>query len=352
MKALSLLTLAMHLVCVQVLVGSLVAVLWFTIRGAGTNSPAFKTAAYVLAKRSTLIMTYVINLGIPPLLFAQVLYGRALYTSSDLIAAFWISIIPMLMACYWLLYRVVDRTQKGANAALPTLLALGIAMSIGRILSYNMTLMLRPDVWHAMYMRTATGTHLPPHDPTSAPRWGFVMIGSLLAVGLWMILNSNLPTIEDDAKALLRRTGGGLALLGCLGEIALGYIVFQTQPSYVQHGLLAHPLYRISAIVWAAGAGIAALLALTQIGGKAAKLFPTILGCVAGFAGLGGAVIVRDGIRDLSLLHYGFNVYDRHVVSNWSVVGLFFATFVISIVVIGWLANVMRQAKPIAEQVA
>ncbi len=27
-------------------------------------------------------MTYVINLGVPPLLFAQVLYGRAIYTSS------------------------------------------------------------------------------------------------------------------------------------------------------------------------------------------------------------------------------------------------------------------------------
>ena len=35
--------------------------------------------------RLTVVMTFVINLGVPPLLFAQVLYGRALYTSSVLI---------------------------------------------------------------------------------------------------------------------------------------------------------------------------------------------------------------------------------------------------------------------------
>ena len=38
--------------------------------------------ARALARRLTVVMTYVINLGVPPLLFAQVLYGRALYTSS------------------------------------------------------------------------------------------------------------------------------------------------------------------------------------------------------------------------------------------------------------------------------
>jgi len=34
-----------------------------------------------------MVMTFVINLAVPPLLFAQVLYGRALYTSSVLIAS-------------------------------------------------------------------------------------------------------------------------------------------------------------------------------------------------------------------------------------------------------------------------
>ena len=61
--------------------------------------------ARALARRLTVVMTYVINLGVPPLLFAQVLYGRALYTSSVLIGAYWISIILLLTLTYWLLYQ-------------------------------------------------------------------------------------------------------------------------------------------------------------------------------------------------------------------------------------------------------
>ena len=51
------------------------------------------------------------RLGVPPLLFAQVLYGRALYTSSVLIGVYWISIIAILTLTYWLLYRFTGRLE-------------------------------------------------------------------------------------------------------------------------------------------------------------------------------------------------------------------------------------------------
>ena len=69
-----------------------------------------------LARRLTVVMTYVINLGVPPLLFAQVLYGRALYTSSVLIGLYWISIIVILTLTYWLLYRFSARLEAGKSA--------------------------------------------------------------------------------------------------------------------------------------------------------------------------------------------------------------------------------------------
>ena len=33
--------------------------------------------------------------------------------------------------------------------------------------------------------------------------------------------------------------------------------------------------------------------------------------------------VYRDGVRDLTLLNKGYDVWDRAVVTNWSVVGLF-----------------------------
>ena len=66
-----------------------------------------------MARRLTVVMTFVINLGVPPLLFAQVLYGRALYTSSVLIGVYWISIVAILMLTYWLLYRFSGAARGG-----------------------------------------------------------------------------------------------------------------------------------------------------------------------------------------------------------------------------------------------
>ncbi len=105
-KLLHIVTLALHFVAVEMLLGGLLlAVLLSLFR----NSPHALTTASALARRLTIVMTFVINLGVPPLLFAQVLYGRALYTSSVLIGLYWISIIAILTFSYCLLYRFTER---------------------------------------------------------------------------------------------------------------------------------------------------------------------------------------------------------------------------------------------------
>lgn len=352
MKALGLLTLSLHFVAVQILIGSLVAVIWFSWRGQTTQSAAYKSAANVVARRLTIVMTYVINLGIPPLLFAQVLYGRALYTSSDLIAAIWIAVIPILMLAYWLMYRVVNRTAAGKPAALIALITLILAAGVGRILTLNMSLMLRPEVWKAMYAHTATGLQLPPADPTGIPRWAFMMLGALMTSGLWILLNSSICTIEDDTKAVLRRFGAGMTIVGGVAAAVMGFVVFSSQPQVVQSGLAHTPYYQVSALIWIAGAVIAVVLALTQIGRAAISVPVTLVGCLGAFLSICGAVMVRDGIRDLTLKAVGFNVWARHEVANWWVLGLFFLLFVVTLAVIGWLLLVMKNAKPLTEQVA
>ena len=352
MKVLLLLTLVLHFVAVQILIGSLVAVVWFSYRGRATGDAASKTVASVLARRITVVMTFVINLGIPPLLFAQVLYGRALYTSSDLIGAIWISIIFLLMACYAILYRVQYRTVKGEPAALLALIALLIAAGIGRILTANMTLMLRPQVWYAMYAHSASGIYMPPHDPTALPRWGFMMTGGILTAGLWLLLHSGLSTIDDEAKNLLRRAGAIMASVGGVAQLAVGYAVYNTQPAFVQSGLADSPYYKIAGLAWAACVVLTLLVGGAQIGLKKFNPVLTGVGWLTGFVSICGAVIVRDGIRDLTLRAKGFDVWARTEVSNWGVLSIFFVLFVVSLGVLGWLLLVMRQARQIQEQVA
>jgi hypothetical protein len=82
----------------------------------------------------------------------------------------------------------------------------------------------------------------------------------------------------------------------------------------------------------------------------------------AGWLGWSGALLAllveisftvyRDAVRDLTLLSKGFDVWDRVVVTNWSVVGLFLVLFVAGLGVIGWLVSVVARAQKVMERAA
>ena len=59
--------------------------------------------------------------------------------------------------------------------------------------------------------------------------------------------------------------------------------------------------------------------------------------------------VYRDGIRDLTLLGKGYDVWNRVVVTNWSVVGIFLVVFVAGLVTIGWLISVVARATRVME---
>jgi hypothetical protein len=64
------------------------------------------------------------------------------------------------------------------------------------------------------------------------------------------------------------------------------------------------------------------------------------------------STIYRDAVRDLTLLSKGFDVWDRVVVTNWSVVGLFLVLFVAGLGVVGWLVSVVARAQKVMESAA
>src|ERR1700690_1526322 len=137
-KLLHIVTLALHFVAVEMLLGGLLlAVLFSLFRG----SPQSLVTARALARRLTVVMTFVINLGIPPLLFAQVLYGRAIYTSSVLIGTYWIAVILLLMGSYYGLYVSAGLAAPHRAWFAPGLAALLLILTIAFIYSNNMTLM-------------------------------------------------------------------------------------------------------------------------------------------------------------------------------------------------------------------
>ena len=345
LKLLHIVTLALHFVAVEMLLGGLLLAVLLSLFG---RSPLALVTARALARRLTVVMTYVINLGVPPLLFAQVLYGRALYTSSVLIGAYWISIIAVLTLTYWLLYQFSGRLEAGRSAWWAGLSAWVLAGFIARLLSTNMTLMLRPEVWRQMYSASGAGIYLPTGDPTLTPRWLLMMAGGLFIGGLWMVYLAGRSTFTSEEKQFVAGLGGKVAAFFGLIYLAAGIWAASVQPEAVKTGLAHHSLYRFAGFAgygWLALVVVAVLVAGIAGFGKVA----------AGWIGWAGALVAllveitltvyRDGVRDLTLLSKGFDVWDRAVVTNWSVVGLFLVLFVAGLGVIGWLISVVARAQ-------
>ncbi len=344
-KLLHIVTLALHFVAVEMLLGGLlIAVLLSLFRG----SPQSMVTARALARRLTVVMTYVINLGVPPLLFAQVLYGRALYTSSVLIGIYWISIVAVLTLTYWLLYQFSARLEAGKSAWWVGLTAWLLAGYIARMLSTNMTLMLRPEVWRDMYSASAIGAYLPTGDPTLTPRWLLMMAGGLFISGLWMVYLAGRSTFTADERHFIAGLGGKLAALFGVVYLVAGLWAARVQPEAVKTGLSTHPLYHFASY---AGLGWLALVVVAVLVGAVAGFGRVAAGWLAWTGALVALlieitlVVYRDAVRDLTLLSKGFDVWNRSVVTNWWVVALFLVLFVAGLGVIGWLISVVARAQ-------
>jgi hypothetical protein len=352
LKLLHIVTLALHFVAVEMLLGGLLlAILFSLFRG----SPASLVAARAVARRLTVVMTFVINLAVPPLLFSQVLYGRALYTSSVLIGLYWISIIGILTLTYWLLYRFSARLEAGKPAWWVGLSAWVLAGFIARLLSTNMTLMLRPEVWREMYSNSAMGAFLPTGDPTLTPRWLLMMAGGLFIGGLWMMYLSGRSTFTAEEKSFVVGAGGKIAALFGVVYLAAGLWAAGVQPEIVKAGLHTDSLYKFAGF---AGYGWLALVAVAVVAAAVAG-FGKISTAWLGWVGVLLAVLIeimlvvyRDGVRDLTLLAKGYNVWDRAVQTNWWIVGLFLVLFVAGLGVIGWLISVVVRARKDMEAAA
>lgn len=343
---------AMHFGAIHLLVGGLFVASAWALAGWIRKRDEWKEGTGLIAQRLPFIMAFLVNFGVPPLLFAQVLYGRCLYTSSILMGVFWFAVIPLLVVLYFQLYAGSERLTARRGATALFVFSTLIVSAVAYLYSCNMTLMLRPAVWPEMYRASAAGFQLPAGDPTIVPRWLAMLLSSLQIFGVYLILLARKRSLAEGVRHQLRSTGTYLSLLfGCLAAACV-FWVLRAQPAGIVDAVFAQPLYRLAGWLWL-GLLLANLtLALLQrfrpaVGGGLATLL--ILGA---FLQIQAFVLFRSGIRDMSLLAQGFDVWTRVVTVNPPYVGLFLFTVVAAVPGLAWLTWVLFSAKEVEEHYA
>ena len=222
-----------------------------------------------------------------------------------------------------------------------------------------MTLMLRPEVWRDMYSASSAGAYLPTGDPTLTPRWLLMMAGGMFVGGLWMVYLAGRSTFTAEEKTFIAGIGGKVAAVFGVVYLAAGLWAASVQPEVVRAGLAGHSDYPLYKLAGFAGYGWLALVLVAVTARRRRRISQAFRSLAWMGRRRGRAVLTeimftvyRDGVRDLTLLSKGYDVWDRVVVTNWSVVGLFLVLFVAGLGVIGWLVSVVARAQKAMEGAA
>jgi len=163
-----LVTLAVHFMLIQSTLASVLV--------AGLS----RDHAQVVLARAPILVAFLINFGIPPLLVVQALYGSFFYSGSILIAGPWLAVVFLLMGSYALVYfaRYTSRLDYSRWASL--LSAAGI-LTIAFIYSNVMSWMIHPGAWGEAYQ--SAGSHWYPRTAEATLRWAWILGPALCWMG-------------------------------------------------------------------------------------------------------------------------------------------------------------------------
>jgi hypothetical protein len=320
-----LLTLPLHLLCMNAMVGSTGIAFYARLR----PDAASRRLAHELAKVIPFLVAFSVNFGVAPLLFNQVLYGHFLYVSSVLMAVFWLAVVPLLILAYYALYLYDFRFNRaGVTGTLLLGFALLAFFAIGFIFTNNMTLMLDPLKW-AAYFNNDGGTILNLGDPSLIPRYLHFMLAALAVGGLSVAMFGRIKRRSDaDLSAVAIRLGMPLFSWLSLLQVPLGVWFLLSLPREVM-------LLFMGGDLLATGIFIVALLLvlLVLVSGFKGQVYPTV-GLAVGLVVL--MSFLRAYVRTGSHRPY-FSVEDLSLVPQYGPMVLFFITFAAGLICIAWM---------------
>ena len=175
-------TFTVHILLMNAMFGGAVVTLLGAWRPGGAGAPAARD----MAGRVPTLIALAVNAGVAPLLFLQVLYGHLFYTSSILMARWWLAIIPVLIVGYYAAYVVHFRYETPLRRV-GSLLAVGLLLYVSFMFASNNTLALTPERWMAGF-EDPSGAWLNLGEPTLWPRWLHMMVGAVAVGGLFAAL--------------------------------------------------------------------------------------------------------------------------------------------------------------------
>lgn len=350
------LTFLLHLVAMNVVLGGSVLALHWRFSRRAEDAPHRASLLAFFERALPVAVAATVTLGVAPLLFVQVLYGRLFFTSSILMAWFWLAVVPLVIVAYYGAYLLAFRGKGpgGGARGLAALVALVFA-TVAFLYVSNVTRALRPDTFVEAYRASGRGLLLNLGDPTLWPRYLHVLLGAVAVAALGVALLGVLRRDHDAGfSAWATKRGTTVFAAATAANVFVGLLFLLAQPRAVLIRLVggdgwAMALLAVGILLGTASAGVA----LLALGVKdAVRATWAQLWLVA--ATLVVMVLLRDQVRQIALRDAGFE-HPGRVAAQWGPFAVFVVVLVAAVTTIAWMTRALalgRGAASVAVLVA
>lgn len=334
-------TFMLHLLAMNFVVGGSVIGAVTARLGRRAGRPHHMALVRWLTDAMPIALAATITFGVAPLLFLQVLYGRLFFTSSVLMGWFWFAVVPLVMVAYYGTYLLAFKSASlGHWGSWIRWLTIFIFLVIGFIFANNMSLMLRPDLFRAIYADGGTA-HGNFGDPTLWPRYLHLMLAAVAIGGMWvsgygLICRPRRPEFGEWAMRYGARWFSGVTAV----NLFMGFWFLFSLPGET----MARFMGPVPVATFVLGLGIFAgmtTMTLMFLAANAPRPSP-LVGC-----GIGGLlvtvvcmVLVRDQVRRGALATMNFEPV-QWVEPQWFNIILFLVLLVAGTLTVVWMVRAL-----------
>jgi hypothetical protein len=319
----------LHIIVVNAVLGG--ALLLLFKRLTGNETPEMASSHQPVAVKLPVLIALGINFGIPPLLFLQVVFGHLFYTSSVLMATYWILIIPLLILAYYGLY-----IHKGKLLSSPWFSRLSLALAtlillyIGFMLVSNNSLMEQPEKWTG-YFENRGGDLLGITWSVFLPRYFHFIAASVAIGGLFYAVIYRFMKKEVENRDAKIKSGLKIFAIATAVQVIVGFWYLLAIPQDYMLQFMGKDIVATIFLMVGILAGIGALVA-----GFLGKFTVTI---ALTFTTLIAMIINRYNLRMMYLAD-NFQLDQLQLTPQYGVLVLFVAVLLVGVAAIVYMLKV------------